>query len=312
MPPRPPSRRQVADARRFNRFYTRQIGLLNEGLHHSAFSLTEVRVLYELAHGSGTTASALAAALDLDHGYLSRMLRRFTRGGLVRRTASKEDRRRATLALTAKGRDAFAPLDRKSDEQVRTLLAPLAAGDRDRLLASMRTIESLLGGDGASDRSYAVRGPRPGDMGWITHRHGVLYAQEYGWDWTFEALVGEITAQFAQRFDAAKEKCWIAERSGMIAGSIFCVRESDTVARLRLLYVEPWARGLGIGGGLVKECIAFAKAAGYGKMVLWTNDVLHAARRIYQAEGFTLSREERHHSYGKDLTGQYWELALRA
>lgn len=311
MPAPAPSRRQVAEVRRFNRFYTRQIGLLDEGLHDSPYSLTEVRVLYELAHGGATSATDLVGSLGLDAGYLSRMLRRFLKAGLITRRASKQDARRATLALTAKGRAAFAPLDRKSDEQVRALLAPLPPAGRERLLEAMEAIHDALAG-GGSTAPFTLRDPRSGDMGWLTHRHGVLYAQEYGWDWTFEALVGEILAKFVQELQPARERCWIADVGGRVAGSIFCVRQDDRVAKLRLLYVEPWARGAGIGAKLVAECIAFAKAAGYQRMTLWTNDVLHAARRLYQAEGFVLVKEEKHHSFGKDLVGQHWELDLRA
>jgi DNA-binding MarR family transcriptional regulator/GNAT superfamily N-acetyltransferase len=303
-------RQRVAAVRRFNRFYTRQIGVLNEGLLDSSFSLTEVRVLFELSQRRRATATELLAALALDGGYLSRMLRRFARAGLVTRAPSREDRRRTLLALTAKGREVFAALDERSNAEVRAMLDRLAPARQARVLAGMRAIESLL--EPREAPVVALRGPVPGDMGWITHRHGVLYAEEYGWDWTFEALVGEIVSRFVTGLDAARERCWIADVDGEVAGSIFCVRQSATVARLRLLYVEPWARGLGIGGRLVRECTAFARSAGYRRMTLWTNDVLHSARKIYVAEGFRLVKEERHHSFGKDLVGQNWELALRA
>jgi DNA-binding MarR family transcriptional regulator/GNAT superfamily N-acetyltransferase len=301
---------RVAEVRRFNRFYTRQIGVLNEGWLESPFSLTEVRVLFELNHRRRATATELALALGLDPGYLSRMLRRFAKGGLITRSPSRQDARRTFLALTARGRESFAALDDRSNAEVRELLGRLGAPQQSRLLAGMRSIESLLGSAPDAGAPFTLRAPKTGDLGWITHRHGVLYAEEYGWDMAFEALVGEIVSQFVLKQDPARERCWVAERGGEVAGSIFCVRKTDRVAKLRLLYVEPWARGHGIGGALVKACIAFAKGAGYRTLTLWTNDVLHAARKIYQAEGFRLVKEERHHSFGKDLVGQHWDLKL--
>jgi DNA-binding MarR family transcriptional regulator/GNAT superfamily N-acetyltransferase len=303
-------RQRVAAIRRFNRFYTRHIGVLNEGLLDSAFSLTEVRVLFELSSRRRATASELLGALALDGGYLSRMLRRFARAGLVTRAPARDDRRRTKLALTPRGREVFAALDERSNAEVRALLDRLAPPQQHRLLAGMHAIESLLAPPDEKPAA-SLRAPMPGDMGWITHRHGVLYAEEYGWDWTFEALVGGIVSEFVTGLDAVRERCWIADVDGDVAGSIFCVRQSARVAKLRLLYVEPWARGHGIGARLVRECIAFARDAGYRTMTLWTNDVLHAARKIYVAEGFRLVKEERHHSFGKDLVGQNWELALR-
>ncbi|NNM71140.1 bifunctional helix-turn-helix transcriptional regulator/GNAT family N-acetyltransferase [Enterovirga aerilata] len=306
-----PDDEAVVAVRAFTRFYTRQTELLNEGLLDSGFSLAEARVLYELANRDEVSAGDLVRDLGMDAGYLSRILKRFESAGLLSRSAAPEDGRRARLSLTEAGRAAFAPLDRASREQVRRLIGPLAPAERMRLVRRMGEIETLLGGgDGEGEPPFRLRGHRPGDMGWITHRQAVLYAREYGWDETFEALVAEITAAFIRNFDPARERCWIAQRRGEVLGSVFCVRESDTVAKLRLLYVEPEARGLGLGRRLVEECIGFARHAGYRTLTLWTNDILLAARRIYVGAGFRLVAEERHHSFGHDLVGQYWELAL--
>ncbi|MCT8974886.1 bifunctional helix-turn-helix transcriptional regulator/GNAT family N-acetyltransferase [Microbaculum marinisediminis] len=301
---------ETAAVRRFTRFYTRQIGLLNDGLLKSPYSLAESRVLYEIANRDAVTASDLGRELGLDAGYLSRMLRGFQDKGLIARSPSKSDARRQLLRLTEAGRAAFAGLDRSSAEQVEAMLAPLSAGDRKRLVSAMATIERLLGGTERPAEPIVLRPQRPGDMGWVVHRHGVLYAEEYGWDGTFEPMVADIVAAFIRNFDPKRERCWIAERGDDILGSIFLVRESDTVAKLRMLYVEPEARGTGLGRRLVSECLAFARACGYAKVVLWTNDCLDAARRLYQDEGFALVKEEKHHSFGKDLVGQYWELEL--
>ncbi|WP_262298979.1 bifunctional helix-turn-helix transcriptional regulator/GNAT family N-acetyltransferase [Microvirga sesbaniae] len=308
--PKLPTDEQIERVRSFNRFYTRHIGLLNEGLLESAFSLTEARVLYELAHRGPVTAADLGRELGLDAGYLSRLLKRFGAHGLTRRTPSKDDGRQFLLSLTDKGLAAFEPLNQASAAQVATMLSRLSAGERERLTQAMTTVEHLIGDGPRPDRPYILRPHRPGDIGWIAHRQGILYAQEYGWDETFEALVAEIAAAFVRNFDPARERCWIAERDGEIVGSVFLVRSSDEVAKLRLLYVEPSARGLGLGGRLTEECIAFARDRGYRTLTLWTNDVLVAARRIYQAKGFRLVKEEQHHSFGKDLVGQTWDLVL--
>jgi len=300
----------TAAVRRFTRFYTRQIGLLNEGLLKSPYSLAESRVLYEIASREEVAASDLTRDLGLDPGYLSRMLRGFERKGLIDRTPSDSDARRQLLTLTDTGRAAFADLDRASAHQVEQLLSDLPAANRNRLLSAMATIERLLGAPGIRDEPIVLRPNRPGDMGWVVHRHGALYAQEYGWDETFEPMVADIVARFVRDFDPARERCWIAERGGNIVGSVFLVRETDEVAKLRLLYVEPEARGTGLGRRLVGECLSFARTAGYRKIVLWTNDCLHAARKIYENEGFRLVAEEPHHSFGKDLVGQNWELEL--
>jgi DNA-binding MarR family transcriptional regulator/GNAT superfamily N-acetyltransferase len=301
---------QIAAVRAFNRFYTRQIGLLEEGLYRSEFSLTEVRVLYELAHRDGLTASELVRYLNLDPGYLSRLLKKFEARGLVTRAPSEADARQSVLALTPAGRDAFAPLNRASHDEIAAMLGHLGADEREALVKAMQTVRRLLGGAPGPRVPYILRPPRPGDLGWVVHRQAVLYATEYGWDGTFEALVAEIAAAFVKNFDPKRERCWIAEREGEIVGSVFVVRQSDEVAKLRLLYVEPSARGLGIGRRLVEECIGFARSRGYRTLTLWTNDILVSARRIYEAAGFRLVGEERHHSFGKDLVGQNWELAL--
>jgi DNA-binding MarR family transcriptional regulator/GNAT superfamily N-acetyltransferase len=308
-----PLAERVAAMRRFSRFYTARIGALREGLHDSPFSLTEARILYELAHRDRLTAAQLARELALDPGYLSRLLRAFARRGLLARTTSPDDGRQSLLALTKAGRAAFAPLNQASREEIAALLTPLSEQQQRRLIAAMHVIEGLLSDTpepGAAREPYLLREHRVGDIGWIAHRQGVLYAEEYGWDERFEALVAEIGAHFITHFDPAKERCVIAERAGEIVGSAFVVKQSPRVAKLRLVYVEPSARGLGIGRRMVEECIRFARLKRYRKMVLWTNDILVSARRIYEAAGFTLVSEERHHSFGHDLVGQYWELAL--
>jgi DNA-binding MarR family transcriptional regulator/GNAT superfamily N-acetyltransferase len=302
--------RRVGAVRRFSRFWTRQIGVLQDGYLESPFSLTEVRVLYEFAHREETTASELSKELGLDAGYLSRILRGFEERGLIGKKSSEADGRRSILWLTEQGREAFAPLDTRSHEEVGAMLGGLSPAEQGRLVEAMHTIEGLLGDQPERKVPYLLRPHQPGDMGWIVHRHGVLYAREYGWDERFEALVAEIVAEFIQQYDPKRERCWIAERNGEIVGSVFLVKQSEGVAKLRLLLVEPSARGLGIGRRLVQECVRFAKLTGYGKITLWTNDVLRAARRIYEEAGFRLVYEEPHHSFGHDLVGQTWELEL--
>lgn len=301
----------IAQVRAFNRFYTQKIGVLNEGLLASAFTLTQVRVLWELAHRADLTAGELARALGLDPGYLSRVLADFERRGLLARTASRTDRRSSHLALTKKGARAFAPLDRRSHDQVAALLGTLTPDEQRRLLAALGAVQALLGAPAERSAPFVLRAHRAGDIGWVVSRHGALYHEEYGWDLTFEALVAEIAAAFLRHFDPQREHCWIAERDGVPLGSVFCVAQSKRVAKLRLLLVEPAARGLGLGNALVAECIRFARAAGYRTLTLWTNDILVAARHIYERHGFRLVREEKHHSFGRDLVGQYWELPLR-
>lgn len=307
--PPPGNRNATAAIRDFNRFYTRQIGLLEQGFLGSQFTLTEVRVLYELAHRDSPTATEIARELSLDPGYLSRLLKKLERQGHLDRGRDAEDGRQRPLRLTRTGRRVFEGLDRASGEQITAMIAPLAPGQVGELVGSMQTMRRLLQPE-TSESAYSVRPLRVGDIGWIIHRQGLLYAQEYGWDVTYEALVAEILGGFVKQFDPAAENAWVAERNGVMVGSVFLVRDSATIAKLRLLYVEPSARGLGIGRHLVDACVAFAREKGYRTLRLWTNDVLVSARRIYQAAGFRLVKEERHHSFGKDLVGQTWELAL--
>ena len=301
---------RVEAMRRFNRFYTKTIGVLHEGLLGSRFSLTEVRVLFELAHAEAPTANALAAGLRLDPGYLSRILGDFEQRGLVCRTPSEADRRQNLLSLTERGQEAFAQLDERAREEVRAMVSGLSDAEQGRLIEAMGTIESLLGGRPGPATPYLLRSHRPGDLGWIVHRHGVLYAREYGWDERFEALVAEIVAQFIRHYDPKLERCWIAEREGQNVGSVVLVKQTTRVAKLRLLLVEPAARGLGIGTRLVQECTTFARQVGYRKIVLWTNSLLHAARRIYTTAGYRLVREEPHDRFGHGLIGETWELKL--
>lgn len=301
----------ITAVRRFNRFYTRRIGVLRDRLLDSGFSLTEARVLYELAQREGATAAGIARDLELDPGYLSRILRGFGRGGLVSRLPSPADARQSILELTAEGREAFAALDARSQAEVAAMVDALPPDGRRRLTAAMRTVEAVLEGREEAPLPILLRPHRPGDIGWIIHRHAVLYTEEYGWNAGFEALVAEIAARFLAGHDPARERCLIAERGGAMAGSVMVVRDSDEVARLRLLLVEPDARGHGIGRRLVEECIHFARGAGYGSLVLWTNDVLSAARRIYEAAGFRLVAEEPHDRFGPAMVGQSWELDLR-
>lgn len=301
---------RIAAIRRFNRFLTQRIGLLREGLLDSRWSLTEARLIYELAHADGITATRLREKLDLDAGYLSRLLKRLERKGLIARSRSIDDGRRRHLSLTDKGKSEFVELDRCSREQLATLLQDIPAEEQHRLVASMQTIETILSPPGAQQTACVIRPHQPGDMGWVIWRHGELYAREYGWNADFEALVARIVTDFMEHMNPARERCWIAERNGVKVGSIFLVHDTDEVARLRLLLVEPAARGLGIGGRLVDECVLTARGLGYRRISLWTNDVLNAARRIYDSRGFYLLREEPHHSFGRDLVGQYWELDL--
>ncbi|SHI01607.1 bifunctional helix-turn-helix transcriptional regulator/GNAT family N-acetyltransferase [Pollutimonas bauzanensis] len=293
--------------RRFNRFYTRQIGVLHEHLLNSAFSLTEVRILYELAHRSMLTTSDLCRELGLNAGYLSRVVGGFEKKGLVAKTRSATDARVAQLELTGKGRATFAPLNEASRREVIAMLERLSEPEQHQLVDAMSQIHDVLG---ETAPNYLLRDPQPGDMGWVVHRQGVLYAQEYGWNAEFEALVAEIVASYVREFDQACERCWIAEKDGKVVGSVFVVRHDRETAKLRLLYVEASARGLGIGHRLVDECLRFARLAGYKKMVLWTNSVLTGARRIYEQAGFQLIEEQPHHSFGKDLIGQTWALDL--
>jgi DNA-binding MarR family transcriptional regulator/GNAT superfamily N-acetyltransferase len=302
--------RRVAAVRRFNRFYTQRIGVLHRRLLESPFSLAEGRVLYELAHRERTAAAELADELGLDAGYLSRILRGFEQRGLLRRRPSESDGRRSILELTEHGREAFATIDARSQGEIVAMLAKLPPADRSRLVGAMRTVEDLLGGRPPREAPYILRPHQPGDMGWVVHRHGALYAEEHGWDETFEALVARVAAAFIERFDPPRERCWMAEMDGEVVGSVFVLREADEVAKLRLLLVEPRARGRGIGTRLVDECVRFARRVGYRRITLWTNNVLLPARRLYEQAGFRLVREEPHRSFGHDLIGETWELEL--
>lgn len=301
---------RVAAVREFNRFYTSRIGVLDEGYLSSRFSVTEVRVLYELAHRGSATASQLGRDLGIDTGYLSRILRGFARRGVLARTAAEDDARKTILRLTARGRATVAPLEAKARDQIGAMLGGVPAAEQGNVVASMRTIERALRPEQRGRSKIAVRSHRPGDMGWVVERHGALYWAEYGWDESFEALVAGIVAKFIEHLDAKRERCWIAELDGERVGCVFCVKQSKTVAKLRLLLVEPRARGLGVGSRLVNECIRFARAVGYREITLWTNDVLVAARRIYERASFELVESERHRSFGKALVGQNWRLRL--
>jgi DNA-binding MarR family transcriptional regulator/GNAT superfamily N-acetyltransferase len=310
----------IETIRAFNRFYTRRIGVLHEGLLESPYTLAESRLLWELAHHDQPTATDLAHALDLDAGYLSRLLRSFKERGLIKTTRSPTDARQLKLSLTATGRKAFAPLNARSREQVAELLGALPEAQQAQLLQAMGSIEQLLGDSGPSRAAapYLLRPHRPGDMGWVVSRHGALYAQEYRWSMHFEALVARIAADFIDRFDPTREACWIAERDRQNVGCVFLVQARDEatheplpgVAQLRMLLVEPTARGLGLGARLVEECERFARQVGYTRITLWTNSLLLAARGIYQKAGYRLTASEPHHSFGHDLVGETWQKEL--
>ena len=301
---------QVEAVRRFNRFYTRRVGALRAGLLGSPHPLPEARLLYEIGQRRQCSAGELAASLDLDAGYLSRLLAGLRRRGLLQAKRAPQDARRSLLSLTEKGRKSYARLDSRSREEVAGMLGGLAGGERERLVGAMKAVESLLEKKSSSKSVISLRGQRPGDIGWVVSRHGAVYAAEYGWDERFEALVAEIAAKFITELDAARERCWIAEMDGEPVGCVFLVKEKNTVAKLRLLLVEPRARGHGLGRRLVRECIAFAREKGYRKLVLWTQSNLAAARAIYKSEGFRLAKTEKHASFGVRLTGEYWELKL--
>jgi DNA-binding MarR family transcriptional regulator/GNAT superfamily N-acetyltransferase len=301
----------VQTLRRFNRFYTAQIGVVNEHLVDSEFSMSEMRVLYELAHRDQPTAGALAKELGLDPGYLSRILRAFEKHGLLSRAESKSDLRQNLLSLTDQGRKTFAPLEARWQEQMVHLLANVSSTDQKRLVDAMQTIEAILDKKRDAMPSYLLRPHRPGDMGWVVQRHGEIYWQEYRYDERFEAFCAEIVAHFVLNLYSKREACWIAEKDGLNVGSVFVVRKSKTVAKLRLLLVEPSARGLGIGRRLVEECVRFSRDSGYKKIVLWTQSELHAARHLYQQAGFKVVDKKRHDSFGrKGLVAETWELEL--
>jgi DNA-binding MarR family transcriptional regulator/N-acetylglutamate synthase-like GNAT family acetyltransferase len=301
---------RIEAVRRFSRFYTRKIGALHEALLDSPFTLAEGRVVYELAHHETTTAAELARELDLDPGYLSRMLKGLEQRGYVMRRPAPGDGRQAILALSEQGEAAFAAINARSRAQVSSLLDPLGPNEQARLVDALATVTRLLDDSPPRHAPYVLRPHQPGDIGWVVARHGALYAEEYGFDETFEALVAEICAGFLKTFDARRERCWIAERDSLNVGCVFLVRQSDAVAKLRCLLVEPGARGLGIGARLVAECIRFARQKSYRSITLWTNSNLSAAIRLYRQAGFALVAEEPHHSFGQDLFGQTFELEL--
>jgi len=300
----------VAAVRGFNRFYTNVIGLLRGKYLDTPYSLTEARLLFELAQRDTSEVTDLRRTVDIDPGYLSRILARFEADGLITRQRSAADARRQVIELTETGRSVVAGLDARSAEQTRDMLAAVRGEDRRRLLDAMRVITETLTG-APRPRGYLLRPPRPGDMGWVVQRNAAVYAEEFGWDTSYESLVARIVADYVDHRDPDAEAAWIAEVDGTPAGCVFCVRENGTTARLRLLLVEPWARGLGIGSRLVEEVLRFARQAGYSDITLWTNDVLAGARRIYQRTGFTLDNESGHHSFGKDLIGQNWSRRLQ-
>ena len=306
----PASDDQVQAVRAFNRFYTRKLGVLDQQLLKSPFSLSEARVLYELAHDGELSAKEIGLELGLDPGYLSRIVQNFDEAGLIARKPLATDRRQSRLSLTAKGRQAFAKLERMTQDDVGQMLRPLSGENRRRLTGAMETIERLLDMPRAAPPAAILRDPRPGDMGWVVQSHGALYASEYGFDAGFEALVAEIVAKYMTSFDASRERCWIADIEGRPVGSVFLVRASDDVAKLRLLLLDPAARGQGIGQRLVAECVSFAKACGYRRMTLWTQSILVAARKLYQDAGFELVASEPHRSFGQNLIGETWERDL--
>jgi DNA-binding MarR family transcriptional regulator/GNAT superfamily N-acetyltransferase len=307
--PEPGIDRQVNAIRAFNRLYTRKIGVV-DGMASSPFSLAEARVLFEVAHREKPTATDIRKELGLDAGYMSRILRDFERGKLMRREPSKVDERQRFLSLTLKGRKAFALLDERSNRNVASIIEGVPPAQRQQLLEAVETMRKLLSGEAESKPPYLLRMHQPGDLGWIVYRQAVLYSEEYGWDGAYEALAAEVVAQFMKNYDPKWERAWVAEKDGERVGAVFVAKGSEETAKLRLLHVERAARGLGIGKRLVAECIRFARQAGYQRMTLWTQSILHAARHIYKQAGFQVVREERHHSFGKDLTAETWELQL--
>ena len=308
--PVPHEAQRVAAVRRFNRFYTQKLGVLQRGWLDSPYSLTEARVLYEIRERKRATASDIARDLDLDAGYLSRILRRFHRLGLLRKDVSPDDGRQSFLSMTARGRRAFAPLETRSQRQVGALLNRLSVPEQDRLVGAMRMVETMIASEPKAGSEIMLRQPRPGDLGWVVARHAELYAREYGWGENFEGLCAQIVADFAQKLDPECERCWIAEMDGQNVGSVFLVRETDTVARLRLLLVDPVARGRGVGRRLTEECIRFARRCGYRSITLWTHQVLTAARHIYERAGFRLTSSEARRSFGCDVVSEHWDLLL--
>ncbi|WP_439611025.1 bifunctional helix-turn-helix transcriptional regulator/GNAT family N-acetyltransferase [Reyranella sp.] len=301
---------RIEAVRRFSRFYTRRIGVLEETLLHSPFTLPEGRLVYEIANRDRPTAQELCRDLGLDPGYVSRLLQALEKRGCIARKRSTSDKRQTELTLTAKGQRLWAAMNERSRQDIADLLAELPIARQDRLVKALETVEALLDEPPEKRVPFTLRPHQPGDLGWIIRRQTQLYATEYGWDGTFEAMLAEISAKFIRKFDPKSDNCWIAERNGEIAGSVFLVRAGKPTGQLRMLYVEPSARGLGIGQSLVAACIEDARAKGYRKLMLWTNDILVSARKIYIATGFRLVREEKHDSFGKKLVGQFWSLDL--
>jgi DNA-binding MarR family transcriptional regulator/GNAT superfamily N-acetyltransferase len=305
---------EAAAVRAFNRFYTQRIGVLDDTPLNGPFSLTEARVLYELAHRDKPTAADLCRDLGLDRGYVSRILARFEKQGLLKRSPSKDDGRQSHIALTPKGAKTFGDIDVAWQVATEDLIAPLSKKERQGLVSAMGKVTTLLGAEHAqavaSVPRITFRDYRSGDIGWLVYRHAVIYRQEFGWNEEFEALVAEILAAFVRNYDPKCERCWVADRGGVAVGSVFLVKETDEIGRLRLLFVDPSARGLGIGRKLVDACVEHAREVGYQKVTLWTNDVLVSARRIYQAAGFKLVKQWEDHAFGKHLVGQDWEIEL--
>jgi len=310
-----PTQSQIASIRRFNRFYTREVGVLRKNFLDTPWSLAEMRVLFEIANGADVTASDIGKALDLDAAYLSRMLQKFEKDGLVSRTRSKADARVSFLGLSARGKKQFAAANERQVAQTKGMLAKLKPGERQRLVAAMHEIEALLGEPVARERKYVLRDPGPGDLGWMVERHGVLYGEEYGWRGPFEGMCAGIVSDFAKNFDPKLEKCWIAEVDGVRAGSVMLVKDDPSakkadVARIRLLLLEPFARGIGLGRGLVEACVEFSRAKGYRRVTLWTHKELRAARAIYAKLGFVKTGEESHDDWHGKATSEFWDLTL--
>jgi DNA-binding MarR family transcriptional regulator/GNAT superfamily N-acetyltransferase len=301
---------RVAAVRRFNRFYTQHLGVLRHGWLDSPFSLTEARVLYEIRQCDRATATDIGRDLGLDAGYLSRILRRFHKSGLIRKQTSPEDGRQSFLSITARGRKAFDPLEQRTEHQVGALLTRLPASAQGQLVSAMGSIERMIGSPGQQDSEIVLREPRPGDLGWVVARHAELYAEEYDWGENFEGICAQIVADYVKNFDPQRERCWIAEMDGRNVGCVFLVKDSDTVARLRLLLVDPAARGRGLGKRLTGECVRFARERGYTSITLWTHQVLTAARHIYAQAGFRLTSSEARKSFGQDVVSEYWDLVL--
>jgi DNA-binding MarR family transcriptional regulator/GNAT superfamily N-acetyltransferase len=303
-----PDAGRIAAVRRFNRFYTQHVGVLRDGYLDSPFSLTEARVLFEVRQRGNTTATEIGRDLGLDAGYLSRILGHFEKSGLIRKERSPSDGRQSFLSITAVGRKAMELLERRTVRQVGDVLHRLSDPEQDRLVTAMRTVERMIAAEPAAKPEIVLRQPRPGDLGWVVARHATLYAEEYGWGGNLEGLCAQIVADFVAKRDPARERCWIAEMDGENVGSVFLVKDTDEIARIRLLLVDPAARGRGLGTRLTDECVRFAKAAGYRGITLWTHSVLAAARHVYGKAGFTLTSSEKRKSFGKSVVSEIWDL----